>query len=114
MRPERQTFAPPLVWPPSHPRLAALPQAAQQSVSTLDVEDLSNDYCDDFVCNSSPAVENTIRAFAKDLQRCNGTWTRSLLARTVEYKVCPGLQPCKSVDGNLLVARVQWSFGKWL
>ena len=102
MRPERQTFAPPLVWPPSHPRLAALPQAAQQSVSTLDVEDLSNDYCDDFVCNSSPAVENTIRAFAKDLQRCNGTWTRSLLARTVEYKVCLGWQPCMSAEYHLL------------
>ncbi|GAB4818205.1 hypothetical protein N2152v2_005251 [Parachlorella kessleri] len=97
LRRVHQTFGPPLVGAPCHPRLGALPQATQQSLSTLDVEDLSNDYCDDFVCNSSPAVENTIRAFAKDLQRCNGTWTRSLLARTVEYK--DAFRSCRGRDG---------------
>lgn len=42
-------------------------------------------YCDDFVCTSSPAVETTVRALAKDIERGNGVWTRSLLSKDVEY-----------------------------
>ena len=47
---------------------------------------LSSDYCDDFVCTSSPAVESSVRQLAKDLQRANGKWT-PLYASNVEYQV---------------------------
>lgn len=47
---------------------------------------LTSDYCDDFVCTSSPAVESSVRQLAKDLQRANGRWT-PIYASTVEYQV---------------------------
>lgn len=57
------------------------------AVSTdQDIEGLSRDYCDEFVCTSSPAIESTVRALSRDLTRANGVWTRSLLSRNVEYK----------------------------
>ena len=40
---------------------------------------LTSNYCDDFVCTSSPAVEQNLRALARDLTRLN-TWTISLFA----------------------------------
>ena len=47
---------------------------------------LSTDYCDDFECTSSPAVEASVRTLAKDLQRANGRWT-PIYASNVEYSV---------------------------
>ena len=49
------------------------------------IEGLTDDYCDDFVCTSSPAVEQTLRSLAKDLVRRR--WTPVLFARDVKYRV---------------------------
>ncbi len=43
-------------------------------------------YCDEFECTSSPAVEQTVRALARDLTRLR-TWTLSLFAKDVRYQV---------------------------
>lgn len=51
----------------------------------LEVQDIDRDYCDDFVCTSSPSVEETIKAFAVDLQR-PGRWTLSRFPEDVVYK----------------------------
>eukprot|EP00889_Picochlorum_renovo_P003692 jgi/Picre1/30722/NNA_006083.t1 len=50
------------------------------------VENVDRSYCDDFVCTSSPSVELTVKALAKDIERGNGVWTKSLMAKGVEYK----------------------------
>lgn len=52
----------------------------------LEVEDINRDYCNDFVCTSSPLVEETIKAFGVDIQR-PGKWTLSRFAEDVLYKV---------------------------
>lgn len=52
----------------------------------LEIENLSTNYCDDFVCTSSPAVETTVRSLARDIERGNGVWTQSFLSRDVEYE----------------------------
>jgi hypothetical protein len=49
------------------------------------IEGVDRNYCDDFVCNSSPAVEQNLRALARDLTRLN-TWTLSLFSTDVRYK----------------------------
>ena len=51
----------------------------------MQIEGLTDDYCDDFVCTSSPAVEQTLRSLAKDLVRRR--WTPVLFARDVKYRV---------------------------
>ena len=53
---------------------------------SLEIENLDTNYCDDFVCSSSPAVEASIRAMGRDIARANGVWTRSILSRKVEYE----------------------------
>lgn len=60
--------------------VAALPNSSQE------IENLDKDYCDDFVCTSSPAVEANIRALSRDIARANGVWTKSLFSRNVVYK----------------------------
>lgn len=69
--------------------LATCATSSQTQVSTDDqeIKDLDTNYCDDFVCTSSPAVESTVRALARDISRANGVWTKSLLSRAVEYQV---------------------------
>lgn len=56
------------------------------SDDALSIENLSTRYCDEFECTSSPAVELTVRALAKDIARGNGVWTKSLLSKNVTYK----------------------------
>ena len=53
----------------------------------MQIEGLRSDYCDDFVCTSSPAVEQTVRSLARDLVRQK--WTPSLFTRDVVYQVGP-------------------------
>jgi hypothetical protein len=50
------------------------------------IENLAPAYCNDFVCTSSPAVEMTVKALAKDIERGNGVWTTSLLSKDIVYK----------------------------
>lgn len=57
-------------------------------VSEIDasiVEGADRDYCTDFVCTSSPSVEQTVKTFAIDLERQQ--WTLSRFGNDVEYKV---------------------------
>jgi hypothetical protein len=62
-----------------------------------EIENINREYCNDFVCTSSPAVEQTVRSLANDLIRANGVWTRSLFSNTVlEYK---GFRSFKGRDG---------------
>ncbi len=58
---------------------------AGNNVDDMNVDNLPS-YCTDFVCTSSPAVELTVKALAKDIERGNGVWTTSLLSKNVEYK----------------------------
>lgn len=51
-----------------------------------EIEGLSKEYCDEFVCTSSPAVEATVRALSRDIRRGNGVWTRTLFSRNVKYR----------------------------
>ena len=76
---------------PAPPAQAAERPQAAESLTSLDISGLDAlPGCSDFECKSSPAVEATIRSFARDVARCNGVWTRSLFAKNVEYKVGGG------------------------
>jgi hypothetical protein len=78
-----------------HQRFPAPLQASQ--ADQQEIENINRNYCDDFVCTSSPAVEMTVRSLANDLIRANGVWTRSLFSNTVlEYK---GFRSFKGRDG---------------
>lgn len=52
----------------------------------LEVENIDREYCNDFVCNSSPLVEETVKMFAVDLQR-PGRWTLNRFPENVIYQV---------------------------
>lgn len=71
---------------PSRRPCVVVRAAEQQSkpIAEQRIEGLSTDYCDDFECTSSPAVEASVRTLAKDLQRANGRWT-PIYASNVEY-----------------------------
>ena len=56
----------------------------------LEVEEIDREYCNDFVCTSSPSVEETIKTFAVDLQR-PGRWTMTRFPGDVIYKATPTL-----------------------
>lgn len=49
------------------------------------IENLNRDYCDDFVCTSSPAIEQTVRSLARDLTRFR--YTSSLFQKECKYQV---------------------------
>lgn len=55
----------------------------QRDVASMTIEDLDDDYCNDFECTSSPAVEQTVRALARDISRMK--FTTSLLQPDVQY-----------------------------
>ena len=54
--------------------------------SEIQIEGIEQNYCDDFVCTSSPAVEQNLRALARDVVRTS-TWTSDLFADEVRYTV---------------------------
>ncbi|EFJ42022.1 hypothetical protein VOLCADRAFT_119553 [Volvox carteri f. nagariensis] len=54
------------------------------SISLKSIEDLDTNYCDDFLCTSSPAVEQTVRSLARELKRGRYT-TTSLYQPGVTY-----------------------------
>ncbi|KAL4433918.1 hypothetical protein ABPG75_000359 [Micractinium tetrahymenae] len=64
--------------------LARAVEPQSKPIAEQSIEGLSSDYCDDFECTSSPAVESSVRTLAKDLQRANGRWT-PIYASNVEY-----------------------------
>jgi hypothetical protein len=50
----------------------------------LEIENLETAYCNDFECTSSPAVEQTVRSFARDIQRIK--YTTALFQPDVKYQ----------------------------
>lgn len=42
-------------------------QKEQKTYADMTIEDLDTNYCDDFVCTSSPAVESTVRSLVSGL-----------------------------------------------
>ena len=69
-----------------HSRCQAVSEPQTDSQSEVQIEGIDQNYCDDFVCTSSPAVEQTLRALARDLTRIE-TWTTGLFSSEVRYKV---------------------------
>ena len=43
--------------------------APPRTFADMTIDNLDDDYCNDFVCNSSPAVEQTVRSLARDITR---------------------------------------------
>lgn len=72
------------------------------AVGDVQIDGVNRDYCDDFVCTSSPLVEQTVKALARDLLR-QRTWTSSLFSPSVEYRVRPHATPHLQLleDGHL-------------
>lgn len=69
----------------AQPIRATSSNPSQSVTDEQNIEGLNRDYCDDFVCTSSPSVESTVRSFARDIARGNSVFTKSLLSRNVEY-----------------------------
>lgn len=63
---------------------SAIRSAAQTEDDLPAVLGLSPEYCNDFECTSSPAVEQTVRSVARDITR--SSWSASRFARDCEYK----------------------------
>ncbi|GFR43821.1 hypothetical protein Agub_g4919 [Astrephomene gubernaculifera] len=72
------------------------------SIAVKTIEDLDTNYCDDFVCTSSPAVEQTVRSLARELTRGRYT-TTSLYQPTVTYS--DGFRSFSGPEGYL---RQRW------
>jgi hypothetical protein len=56
---------------------------AMRSTSIDEIKGLTRDYCDEFVCSSSPSVEQGVRSFAKDLERMR--YTKSLFFKDASF-----------------------------
>lgn len=70
-------------------RCRASTGAQTDEQSEVQIEGIDQNFCDDFVCTSSPAVERNLRALARDVVRTS-TWTADLFADEVRYKVSAG------------------------
>ncbi|KAF5836759.1 hypothetical protein DUNSADRAFT_5449 [Dunaliella salina] len=78
-------------------------KAQTQDKPSLDssgtIQNLSTNYCDDFQCTSSPAVEQTVRSFAADILACrrlNMAWCQP------DYKYTDGI---RSFEGREKLTR---------
>eukprot|EP00798_Chlamydomonas_sp_ICE-L_P032718 gene32718-3603_t len=81
--------------------LQASADVEQKTESVRPIENLDSSYCDDFECTSSPAVEQTVRALAKDLEQLK--YTAGRFDRDCVYD--DGFRQC---SGPVGVARQQW------
>lgn len=82
--------------PQKRSRCRASTEAQTDEQSEVQIEGIDQNFCDDFVCTSSPAVERNLRALARDVVRTS-TWTADLFADEVRYKVCIGSMPWQSL-----------------
>lgn len=71
-------------------------------LSLRSIDGLDTDYCDDFQCTSSPAVEQTVRSLARELSRGRYT-TTSLYQKGVQYS--DGFRSFSGAEGYL---RQRW------
>lgn len=69
-------------------------QTTTRSAADMTIDDLDTEYCNDFVCTSSPAVEQTVRSLARDITRFK--YTRSLFQPDVSYS--DGFRRFRGVD----------------
>ena len=72
--------------PPASPVVKAADTQQAESEAEVQIEGIDRNYCDEFECTSSPAVERNLRALARDITRVS-RWTLSFFASDVEYKV---------------------------
>mmetsp|Transcript_7458 Transcript_7458/g.22047 ORF Transcript_7458/g.22047 Transcript_7458/m.22047 type:complete len:298 (-) Transcript_7458:423-1316(-) len=70
-------------------------QDQSSSSREQEIEGLDKNYCDDFVCSSSPAVEQAVRSLAQDIQQPK-RWSRQLFVEDVQYK--GGWRSFKGID----------------
>jgi len=82
-----------------HPTKTQGPDDDDEDID-IQIEGLTETYCDDFVCTSSPAIEQTLRSLAKDLVRRR--WTPVLFARDVKYRVRVSLSSLSEVSVPVL------------
>ena len=75
--------------PQKRVRCRALTGSQTDEQSEVQIEGIDQNFCDDFVCTSSPAVERNLRALARDVVRTS-TWTLDLFADEIRYKVSAG------------------------
>lgn len=60
------------------------------------LENANTDYCNDFECTSSPAVEQTVKSLSLDLQRhCGSRYTASLFVKDVKFTVGAATESCR-------------------
>lgn len=80
---------------------AAKPDTEPRMTASMDIENLDRDYCDDFVCTSSPAVEQTVKSFARDIQRIK--YTSALFQPDAQYQ-----DGFRSFKGSLKYRKLSW------
>lgn len=92
--------------PQKRSRCRASTEAQTDEQSEVQIEGIDQNFCDDFVCTSSPAVERNLRALARDVVRTS-TWTADLFADEVRYKVRAGSM---QATGSLQSASHCWFY----
>lgn len=73
------------------------PTASVDNIALRSIEGLDTDYCNDFECTSSPAVEQTVRSLARELQRARSVHAQPATAR-----------PAREREGGHRPAVVGW------
>ena len=63
--------------------------APDQSSVGISIENLTEDYCDDFVCTSSPAVETSVRQLAKGICTTARWPPRNFAPKVSRFVLCP-------------------------
>jgi hypothetical protein len=71
------------------------------------IQGLDTNYCDDFQCTSSPAIEQTVRAFGRDIIRLRTT--ASLFNKDIKYSVSPETTLARIDSRHGFHAVVAWS-----
>jgi len=70
----------------SHTRKSIRPAyAAADTEEEVQIEGIQRTYCDDFICTSSPQIEQNVKSLARDVTRLS-TWTSSLFRKDVLYR----------------------------
>eukprot|EP00879_Flechtneria_rotunda_P019285 GHRR01020253.1.p1 GENE.GHRR01020253.1~~GHRR01020253.1.p1 ORF type:complete len:249 (+),score=28.78 GHRR01020253.1:60-806(+) len=69
-------------------------RSQQKTTADMTIDDLDDNYCDDFECTSSPAVEMTVRSVARDITRFK--FNTTFLQPDVQYS--DGVRSFKSAD----------------
>ena len=77
--------------------------APDQSSVGISIENLTEDYCDDFVCTSSPAVETSVRQLAKGICTTARWPPRNFAPKVSRFVLLPDRAPRRALtDASLL------------